>query len=330
MYDTGSGWRDGGSGRWSRIFGDGDNPLRWSLPLYRAWGIAVRIHLIFIVIIVARLISTLVENKIGIAFMATWMAGLFLLVLLHEYGHCIACRKAGGEADEILMWPLGGLASCLPPNNWKAHFITVLGGPGVNVVLLPFLAGGLLAVTGGSWSLVLFNPLDLDGAGAEAFAYGFLGWTLWTLHLSNVMLLAFNMLVPMYPMDGARVVHALIWRAKGKATADRLTWTIGIVAAIVLGTLAFAVGEMMLFAIAIFGGFVCFTEQRRQRFLEEPDEDWSMSFDSPAKGGDEQSGGVDPEEIDRILAKISEKGIKSLTRKEKKRLGEASSSTGDS
>lgn len=328
-YDTGSGWKDGqgGGGRLARIFGDGDNPLRWSLPLYRAWGIAVRVHIIFILVIAARLISTLVEDQFGILFMAVWMAGLFGLVLLHEYGHCIACRKVGGEADEILMWPLGGLASCLPPSNWKAHLVTVLGGPAVNVALLPVFAAGLLAVTG-SWGLVFFNPLDLGGAGGEALTHGFLGWTLWSLHLSNVMLLAFNMLVPMYPLDGARVVHALIWRKKGRAVADRVTWTVGFVAAIVLGTLALALGELLLFAIAIFGGLVCFQEQRRQRFMEMPDEDWSASLRSEPEPDREkpERESVDPEEIDRILEKISKSGMQSLTRREKKKLERASSS----
>jgi len=329
MYDTGSGWKDGSSSKWGRIFGDGDNPMRWSLPLYRLWGIGVRVHLIFIIVIIARLISTLLETKTGFLFMAIFLAGLFLLVLLHEYGHCLACRKVEGEADEILMWPLGGLASCLPPNTWKANLITVLGGPAINVLLLPVLAGGVLILSGGQWDLVFFNPLDplLTMGSTDS---GLFGYAVFSMHVSNVFLLGFNMLVPMYPMDCGRVVHALIWRKKGRAVADRITWTVGIVTAIVLATIALAISEMMLFAIALFGGFVCFTEQRKQRFLEAAGPDWSMPFDAAASGGKPQTPEVDFQEIDRILDKISKHGIQSLTRREKKKLSKASSTGSDS
>lgn len=329
MYDTGSGWKDRSSSKWGRVFGDGDNPMGWSLPLYRLWGIGVRIHLLFIVLIVAELISTLRRDHMGFEFMAIFLAGLFLLVLLHEYGHCFACRMVKGEADEILLWPLGGLASCLPPNTWKANLITVLGGPGVNFILLPVFAGAVLLMTGGQWDLVLFNPLK-ESFGLSVTEHGLLAYAVWSLHVSNVMLLAFNMLVPMYPMDCGRVVHALIWRKKGRTTADRISWTVGIIAAVALATLALAVENMILFAIALFGGFVCFSERRKQRFLEAPDEDWSMSFSPAPKGGKKESDAVDHQEIDRILDKISEHGIQSLTRREKKKLNKASSTGNDS
>ena len=323
--------RDWGSssdrGWWSRVFGDGENPLKCSLPLYKAWGIAVRIHIVFVIIILARLIGTVREDVIGFQFMLVWMAGLFVIVLLHEYGHCIACRKVGGEADEILMWPLGGLAYCLPPNTWRANLITVVGGPLVNVIFLPIFAGVLLAM-GGSWGLVFFNPLDVGGSANEAMTLGFVGWSVWSFHFVNVLMLAFNLLVPMYPMDGSRIVHAFIWRKSGRARADAVVTRVGLVTAVVLATVAFVVGEMTLLGIAIFGGFVCYQELQRGRFLEAPDEDWSMSFqpeiDPPSRGKKEKPE-VDPDEIDRILAKISSQGMQSLTRSEKKKLSKASS-----
>ncbi|MFI4894092.1 MAG: site-2 protease family protein [Phycisphaerales bacterium JB058] len=314
-------------GRWARIFGDGENPLKWSLPLYKAWGIAVRIHLIFVIIILARLIGTVREDSIGFPFMLVWMGGLFVLVLLHEYGHCIACRKVGGDADEILMWPLGGLAYCLPPNTWRANLITVVGGPLVNVLFVPIFAGAILAL-GGGWNLVFFNPLDLNGAIIEAQGLSFAGWAAWSMHFVNVFMLAFNLLVPMYPLDGSRILHALIWRKAGRRRADEIISRTGLVTALVLGTLAIVGGQMMVLGIALFGGFVSYQEMVRARFLEGPDEDWSMSFEpepDPPSRGKKERGGVDPEEIDRILAKISSQGMQSLTRSEKKKLGKASS-----
>lgn len=314
-------------GRWARVFGDGENPLKWSLPLYKAWGIAVRIHLVFVIIIVAKLISTIPEDAIGFEFMFVWLLGLFLLVLLHEYGHCIACRKVGGEADEILLWPLGGLAYCLPPNTWRANLITVVGGPLVNVIFVPVFAAAILAF-GGSWSLVFFNPARLSGAVIEAQGLSFAGWTAWSLHSANMFMLAFNLLVPMYPLDGSRIVHAFIWRQKGRQRADDIISRIGLVTAVVLGTLAIVGGQMNVLGIALFGGFVSYQEMVRAKFLEEPDEDWSMSFrpeKDPPSRGKKEGPAIDPEEIDRILAKISSQGMQSLTRSEKKKLGKASS-----
>ncbi|MCH7765652.1 MAG: M50 family metallopeptidase [Acidobacteria bacterium] len=62
---------------------------------------------------------------------------LFVVVLVHEFGHCFGARYTGGEADEILIWPLGGLAYASPPHNAKAHMITTVAGPA-------FMPGSLL------------------------------------------------------------------------------------------------------------------------------------------------------------------------------------------
>src|SRR5688572_18384834 len=75
-----------------RVFGDGENPLNWAFPLYTAWGIRVRLSVWFVLFAVFEMISSLPKDRIGFSFMAIGMGSLFLLVLLHEYGHCIACR----------------------------------------------------------------------------------------------------------------------------------------------------------------------------------------------------------------------------------------------
>src|ERR1051325_217595 len=118
-----------------RRYDDGDGGFRrglrlrmiiWffncSLPLFTMprrvpaiGGIHVRIHITYILLIVGRLLSTLGKDGWPIKSVASTMGTLFLLVLLHEFGHCVACRRVGGDADEVLMWPLGGLAMCSPP-----------------------------------------------------------------------------------------------------------------------------------------------------------------------------------------------------------------------
>jgi Zn-dependent protease len=66
---------------------------------------------------------------------------LFLIVMLHEYGHALACRQVGGNANRIVLWPLGGVAYVDPPPRPGATLWSIAAGPLVNVALLPILTG---------------------------------------------------------------------------------------------------------------------------------------------------------------------------------------------
>src|SRR5713226_2993271 len=65
---------------------------------------------------------------------------LFLVVMLHEYGHALACRQVGGTANQIVLWPLGGVAYVDPPPRPGATLWSIAAGPLVNVALLPILS----------------------------------------------------------------------------------------------------------------------------------------------------------------------------------------------
>jgi Zn-dependent protease len=123
------------------------DPLSWSIPLFRAFGIQVRLHILYIVITLGFIALAVDRDPDNWKeFVIIWVVLLFGIVLLHEFGHCFAARREGGDASEILMWPLGGLAYCDIPHVARAHFVTAAGGPLVNVmicgvcalVLLPF------------------------------------------------------------------------------------------------------------------------------------------------------------------------------------------------
>src|SRR5260370_42036327 len=133
------------------------NVMSWSLPLGRLFGITIRIHVLFPVVALGLILRA--------AFMKdappdTWIAatvlmGLLLVaVLLHEFGHCFGARLVDGDASEVLLWPLGGLASVDVPHTPKANFITAAAGPAVNLLLC--IAAGIALV---SCSLVpSFDP----------------------------------------------------------------------------------------------------------------------------------------------------------------------------
>ena len=76
------------------------------------------------------------------------MTILFGIVLLHEFGHCFAARWTGGDAQEIMMTPLGGLAMTMSRNHWWSRFVTVAGGPLVNVGLCLICGVGIFVLSG--------------------------------------------------------------------------------------------------------------------------------------------------------------------------------------
>jgi Zn-dependent protease len=115
------------------------DPMSWSVPVFRAFGIPVRVHIFFIVIVIGLFLRQVTlsqyDNVWWLDILLLTVVVLFGSVLLHEFGHCFGARYVGGEAREILIWPLGGLAYLDVPHRWRALFVTTLAGPAVNVLI---------------------------------------------------------------------------------------------------------------------------------------------------------------------------------------------------
>jgi Zn-dependent protease len=124
------------------------DPMSWAIPLFRAFGIQVKLHILYIVITLAMLLRVYTVDRTHFAeFALIWVVMLFIIILLHEFGHCFAARKVDGEADEILMWPLGGLAYCAVPHTPRANLIMTVGGPMVNVIICLIAGGAIFAAS---------------------------------------------------------------------------------------------------------------------------------------------------------------------------------------
>src|SRR2546421_9489053 len=114
------------------------DPFSWSFPLGRFFGIPVRVHVWFPAVAAGLILYAAWKKDV---IPGTWIdaamveALLFGIVLLHEFGHCFGARAVDGDAQEVLMWPLGGLAFVDVPHTPRAHFVTVVCGPAVNLVL---------------------------------------------------------------------------------------------------------------------------------------------------------------------------------------------------
>lgn len=146
---------------------------------------------------------------------------LFLIVLLHEFGHSLACRQVGGQADQIVLWPLGGVAYVAPPPRPGATLWSIAAGPLVNVALVPVFI--LLGVV--SRSLGWTETMPDFGR--------FLGMVTYI----NLALLIFNIL-PIFPLDGGQILRALLWYPLGRARSMQVAVIVGFVGCAVLAAAA--------------------------------------------------------------------------------------------
>ena len=320
----------------ARIFGDGENPLAWGFTLFTLKGIRVKIHLLFIVYLLSELIFTLPGNQEGFVFVWPRLVAMLTLVLAHEFAHCVVCRRVGGQANEIMLWPLGGLAMCSAPDDWKSNLKVALAGPIVNLTLVPVFAIPLYLLTG-SVSSLAFNPISL-GAQSAALTLQSGDTTWWLVVLGafysiNLVLLVFNLLIPMYPLDGARLLYSLLWRRSSDSKAKWLTVNVGLFVATGLVIIGFIFDDAQtLLVIAIFGGIICTIERRRLQFLQYGEMVPGLSGEGEAwKTGaladEDDVELVEQDELDRILKKISDMGIESLSRKERRSLKRATESS---
>src|ERR1700686_1650261 len=107
-----------------------------SIRLFRFAGIDLFLHWSWFLVAAFE-----IQNRAGRYSSITWNVleylALFLIVMLHEFGHALACRQVGGRADQIVLWPLGGVAYVAPPQRPGATLWSIAAGPLVNVALAP-------------------------------------------------------------------------------------------------------------------------------------------------------------------------------------------------
>lgn len=212
--------------------------MKWSLKLGSFAGIRVYLHWTFVLLLGWILFSHIgqghdwAEAWRGVGF----IIALFGCVLLHEFGHALTAKHYGIRTRDITLLPIGGIARLerLPENPRHELWVT-LAGPAVNVVI----AGVLFAV------LYFVYPVN-EFSQARLLEGNFLVRLMWV----NVFLGAFNLL-PAFPMDGGRVLRALLSMRLGRARATRLAASIGQGMAILFGIAGFFSNPMLIF-IAIF------------------------------------------------------------------------------
>lgn len=323
------------------------NLLGASFRIGSLFGINIRIHILFLFWIAFRMYQSLDWHATGM-----FMALLFGIVLLHELGHCFGARSVGGDAKDIMMWPLGGLAFAYAPMRPWPQFVTVACGPLVNVVFC-FISALYIVIVTRTFDFISLNPLAIGQIPLGApYALGYVG----LFYDVNLFILAFNLL-PIYPLDGGQLFQAIIWPFVGLQRATMLACQVGLAGCLLLGVWSLSRGGGgMLFFIAIFGGYTCWQRLQALKYgmvVEDPSYEhtarpprrgggfWSRFFKrgprvqkpaatrgvaNPNPGGWEakQSERERMEaELDRILKKVSDQGVHSLSYVERQTLERA-------
>jgi Zn-dependent protease len=213
-----------------------------------AFGIGIYVHSTFLLLPLYVILSNWgKEGWALVPFLLLLVLGVFGCVLLHELGHALTARHFGIGTRDIILTPIGGIARLERLTEEPIQELLIaLAGPAVNVVIAGLLMVLLtlllsLGVVGG-FNLLPQGPDDLLGP-------GLVGGLLGSLLLSNLMLAVFNM-IPAFPMDGGRVLRALLSLGLGQLRATQVAATVAIVPAIGIGILGFFFLNKMLIVLA--------------------------------------------------------------------------------
>ncbi len=218
-----------------------------SLWLFRLAGIDVYVHWSWLLVAVLQVQARTQAAEEGNPFLPLYQAGvwhllqylaLFGIVLVHEFGHALACRQVGGWADAIVLWPLGGIAFVKPPPRPGALLWTAVAGPLVNVVLAPVL-GALLLVA---------NQFDSSVLNSDWYLFLRANFAI------NLLLLAFN-LIPVYPLDGGQILHGILWFFIGRADSLLVVSILGMI----VGGFGMLLSFLGNFFLLILSAFVLLT-----------------------------------------------------------------------
>jgi Zn-dependent protease/CBS domain-containing protein len=202
----------------------------------KIFGVPVRLHFTFVLLVVF-LIAVGARGDQSTMMNVVYILALFTSVLLHELGHVAVSRRYGIGTSEIVLYPIGGVARLQKSPKPHEELWIALAGPAVNLLIAGALAAFLLPIGVQEAFTSVTDPTD-----ANVFA---------RIAVGNVILAAFNM-IPAFPMDGGRVLRALLARRVPEEVATRRAASAGRIFAILIGLFGLLTGQFMLLFIALF------------------------------------------------------------------------------
>jgi Zn-dependent protease len=211
--------------------------MGWTITIGRVAGTEIKVHLTFFILVAFWAMAGYQQAGPPGAVAACFMLfALFACVLLHEFGHILMARRFGVRTPDVILLPIGGVARLERiPDEPRQELLIALAGPAVTLAIVVVLYA-LLAPGGATLTL---GPLDPDGPFLE------------TLMQVNLYLLLFN-LFPAFPMDGGRVLRALLASRLGMVRGTRIAASLGQASAIVAGLYGLTAGQPLLALVAFF------------------------------------------------------------------------------
>lgn len=225
--------------------------MRWSIPLGRLLGVEIRLHLTFFLLLAWDAHrSYLAGGRPLLLFSLVFVPALFACVVAHEFGHILVARRFGLVTRDIILSPIGGIARLEGmPERPREEILIAVAGPAVTLALAAALGAATLATRGG---------LRLDDLSPLSTAL------LPKLMAVNVWLLVFNLL-PIFPMDGGRVLRALLAKRYGLADGTRRATRVAQVLAGFMVALGVFGANLIL---VVIGGFIFLAGEAEARAVE--------------------------------------------------------------
>jgi Zn-dependent protease len=326
--------------------------MRWTFPMFRIFGIPVRMHWFLLIIILGRIVQGWSQAGVwGLEWMTITMVILLISILFHELAHCWMGIRLGGHAESIMLWPLGGLAT-IDHTGRPAEQIKISGIGPISSFVLGGICAGILLATGAPWSWSYLNPWDnwwprelAAGVGETMFYVR--GFLLHAVRL-NLLLGLFNLVIPAYPLDGGQVVFSFLALRYDRVRAAQLLSTISMPIGIALGVWGIAQEE---FNLILIGAWILIEAFRLRVLVRTGELEQHPAFggggrefeympDRPKKKGwfarwrenrarkamarEAERDDAMKAKVDAVLDKVSREGIGSLSAAEKKILDDAS------
>lgn len=230
-----------------------------TIPLGSANGIAIRMHPSFVFVLLWVVYQWGIHDGAGITgavFGLAVLTAVFACVLLHELAHAIVAMRYGVGVHDITLLPFGGVARVeYTPLSPRTESFIALAGPAANLIIAVALLPLVLMIAS---ARELSDPIGVVLLINEISAAGFIVY-LW---FANLLLAAFNML-PAFPLDGGRVLRAMLASFRGQLQATRIAVAIGMLFALLLAIGGLAIGDYLMPLVSVFVIVVAYMEFRQ-------------------------------------------------------------------
>lgn len=219
-----------------------------SWRLGRAFGIPIYLHASFLLLPLLSLALTWHDGAAAVLFSQLLIAAVFFCVLLHELGHALMARVFGIATEDITLYPIGGVARLRSTGDRPHQEVAIaLAGPAVNLAIVVLLA----PVVGAAFLAGAIHNPSVGFTGGVSDLFSFLASLVTAVWLGNGVLMVFNLL-PVFPMDGGRVLRAVLTLAAGRLRATEIAATLGLILAAGLFLAGAMTGNVTMCVVPVF------------------------------------------------------------------------------